>query len=67
MGQKMGETLAQGSGIELCEIHFGPGFFMKPACETMETPQPDFEEVKHLYSDKPLQFYRPLRFSCNDK
>ena len=64
MSQRMGETMAQGSGVEFCEIRFGPGFFTtKPASETVETPQPDFEEIKHLCSDKPLQFYRPPRLS----
>ncbi len=59
----MGETMIRGSGVESCEIRFGPGFFTKPASETVETPEPKFEEVKPLYSDKPLRFHRPQRLS----
>jgi len=58
MKQKMTETIAQGSGVEFCEIRFGPGFFIRPASETVEMPEPDFEEIKHLCSDKPLCFNR---------
>lgn len=59
MNQKMPKTVTKGSDSEFCEIRFGSAFFEQPASETIVTPEPDFEEVKHLCSNKPLQFYRP--------
>lgn len=54
----MPQAIAQGNGAEFCEIRFGPACFVKPVSETVETPEPDFEEVKHLCSDRPLRFNR---------
>ncbi|MHC4475688.1 MAG: hypothetical protein ACYTEL_08580 [Planctomycetota bacterium] len=61
MADEMEQAVAQGSGVELCEVKFGPACFGQAVTETVETPQPDFEEVKHLCSDK------PLRFGCRRK
>jgi hypothetical protein len=61
MADKMAQAIAQGSGIEFCEIQFGSACFTQPVAETVETPQPDFEEVKHLCSDKPLRFNPPRK------
>ncbi len=54
--EKMSQALARGNGSGFCEIRFGPAYLTKPASETVSTPEPDFEEVKHLCSDKPLRF-----------
>jgi len=59
--KEMAQALAQGNGTAFCEIRFGPACFVKPVSETVVTPEPDFEEVKHLCSDKPLRFNRLLR------
>ena len=57
--KEMTQALAQGNGTAFCEIRFGPACFVKPVSETVVTPEPGFEEVKHLYSDKPLKFNQP--------
>jgi len=59
MGKEMvQEAIAQGDGVERCAIFFGPAFLVKPASETVVTPEPKFEDIKHLLSDKPLKSYR---------
>ena len=61
MGDKISKAIAQGNGTEFCEIRFGPACFAKPASETVAMPEPDFEEVKHLYSNKPLRINQPTQ------
>ena len=56
MSEEMAQAIAQGNGIEQCTILFGPAFLVEPASETMVTPEPEFEEIKHLLGDKPLKF-----------
>ncbi len=46
----MAQAIAQGNGAERCAISFGPAFVV--------TTKPDFEEIKHLLSDRPLKFHR---------
>jgi hypothetical protein len=60
MSKEMAQTIAQGNGTEHCEIFFGPAFLVEPASETVATPEPDFEEIKELLSDRPLKFHRRL-------
>jgi len=56
----MAQAIGQGNGVDHCAFFLGPAFLVKPASETVMTPEPDFEEIKHLLSDKPLKFYRRL-------
>jgi len=58
MSKEMAQAIAQGNGAECCAILFGPAFLVEPASETIVTPEPDFEEIKHLLSDRPLKFHR---------
>lgn len=60
MSKEMAQTIAQGNGAEHCEIFLGPAFLVEPASETVATPEPDFEEIKELLSDRPLKFPRRL-------
>jgi len=60
MSKEMAQTIAQGNGVEHCEILLGPAFLVEPASETVATPEPDFEEIKDLLSDRPLKFHRRL-------
>jgi len=59
MNSEIVQTTAQGNGVGFCELIFGPACFIKPVSETIPTPEPDFEQVKDLYNDKPLNFNRP--------
>ena len=52
MNKEMAQAIAQGNGVERCAISFGPAFVV--------TPEPDFEEIKHLLSDRPLKFHRRM-------
>ena len=58
MSKEMAEAIGQGNGAERCTIFFGPAFLVKPASETVVTPEPKFEDIKHLLSDRPLKSYR---------
>ncbi len=58
MSKEMPQAIAQGNGTERCMILFGPEFLVKPVSETVLTPEPKFEDIKHLLSDKPLKSYR---------
>jgi hypothetical protein len=60
MSKEVPQAVAQGSGAERCMILFGPSFLIEPASETVFMPEPDFEEIKHLLSDKPLKLGRRL-------
>jgi hypothetical protein len=60
MNKEMAQAIAQGNGAERCEIFLGPAFLVEPASETVVTPEPDFEEIKHLLSDKPLKLHRRM-------
>jgi len=60
MHKEMAQAIAQGSETERYAIFLGPAFFVKPASETVVTPEPDFEEIKKLLSDRPLKFHRRL-------
>jgi len=54
----MAQAIGQGNGAERCAIFLGPEFLVKPVSETVLTPEPKFEDIKHLLSDKPLKCYR---------
>jgi hypothetical protein len=58
MNKEIPQTIAQGNGVERCMILFGPEFLVKSVSETVLTPEPKFEDIKHLLSDKPLKSYR---------
>jgi|GEM_PF-1775628 len=58
MGKEMAQAIGQGNGSERCAIFLGPEFLVKPVSETVLTPEPKFEDIKHLLSDKPLKSYR---------
>lgn len=60
MSKEMAQAIAQGNGVERCAIRFGPASLVEPASETVATPEPDFEEIKELLSDRPLKFPRQL-------
>ena len=60
MIKEMPQAITQGNGSEHCGIFFGPAFLARAACETVVTPEPDFEEIKHLLSDRPLKVGRRL-------
>jgi hypothetical protein len=60
MSKEMAEAIGQGIGAERCAIFLGSSFLVKPASETVVTPEPEFEDIKHLLSDKPLKSYRRL-------
>ena len=60
MSKEMAQAIAQGNGAERCTIFFGPSFLVEPASETVVTSEPDFEEIKHLLSDKPLKLHRRM-------
>jgi len=55
MSAELTESVALGSGTNLCAIRLGSVFFQGVKYETVVRPEPDFDVVKHLYSDKPLQ------------
>jgi hypothetical protein len=61
MSTELTESVALGS-TNLCAIRLGDVFFQGVESETVVRPEPDFDEVKDLCSDKPLQFqsYRNL-------
>lgn len=67
MNKEMAQSIAQGNGAERCEIFLGPAFLVEPASETVVTPEPDFEEIKHLLSDKPLKFHRRMTIEEMEK
>jgi len=56
MSEKISEAISQSTGSDPQRIMLGPAYFMKPVAETIVMPEPNFEEKKHLYSDKPLRF-----------
>jgi len=58
MGKEIAQAIGQGNGVERCAIFFGPEFLVKPVSETVLTPEPKFEDIKHLLSDKSLRSYR---------
>lgn len=58
MIKEMAQAIGQGNGAERCAIFFGPEFLVKPVSETVLTPEPKFEDIRHLLSDKPLRAYR---------
>jgi hypothetical protein len=60
MSKEMAQAIAQGNGAERCVILFGPDSLVEPASETIVTPEPDFEEIKDILSNKPLKFSRRL-------
>lgn len=58
MGKEMAQAIGQGNGADRCAIFLGLEFLVKPVSETVLTPEPKFEDIKHLLSDKPLKSYR---------
>jgi hypothetical protein len=50
------KTTAPGTKDGFHQIKFGTALFAKPVAETVVMPEPDFDQKKHLYSDKPLRF-----------
>lgn len=60
MDKEMAQAITQGSETERCAIFLGPAFLVEPASETVVTPEPGFEEIKHLLSDRPLKFHRRM-------
>jgi hypothetical protein len=57
MGEQIrSEAISQSAGSDPQKIMLGPAYFMNPVAETIVMPEPNFEEKKHLYSDKPLRF-----------
>ena len=60
MSKEMAQAITQGNGAERCVIRFGPASLVEPVSETVVTPEPDFEEIKNLLSDRPLKFHRRL-------
>jgi hypothetical protein len=59
MADEMAQAIAQGSGAKICEISPDPVCIAESISETVETSRPDFDQIKHLCSDKPLRFSRP--------
>jgi len=60
MNKQMAQAIAQGNGVELCEIFLGPAFLVEPVSETVSTPEPNFEEIKHLLSNRPIKLHRRM-------
>lgn len=58
MNQQVDSTITQASDVKFCQFVFGSVLLIQPASETVGIPEPDFEQIKHLCSDKPLRFPR---------
>jgi hypothetical protein len=58
MSEQISQAIGQSVGTDLHEIKLGPACFLKPVADTIMMPEPNFEEVKHLYTDRPLQAFR---------
>jgi len=54
MLQNRVETFAPGTSTGFNEVQFNKDAI----AETVMRPEPDFEQIKHLCSDKPLRFAR---------
>ena len=51
------QAVSQGNGTAVCGIDLGNSYCaVVPVSETLRLPEPDFEELKPLYSSKPLRF-----------
>jgi hypothetical protein len=58
MSPEIANTKSQAPSVEFCEVRFGAEILIKPASDTVNVPEPSFEQIKHLCSDKPLRFAR---------
>ena len=58
MGEQISQAISQSAGTNLCEIKLSTAFLVKPVAETVMTPEPDFEEIKYLCTDRPLRAFR---------
>ncbi|MHC4556059.1 MAG: hypothetical protein ACYTFW_12205 [Planctomycetota bacterium] len=59
--ENVAQAFGQGNGIKICEIKLGSACTTKPIADTLDLPEPDFEEIKHLCSDKPIRFNKASR------
>ena len=63
MSPELPETTPRCEGVIFTKISIPPQITKKPASDTVELPEPKFDEIKQLYSNTPLRFNRPKRFS----
>ena len=60
MNKKVNGTITNGNGTFTSEIRLPTEPLPKPVCNTIkQAPEPKFEEIQHLHSNKPLRFNRP--------
>lgn len=53
------QAVGQGSSTAVCGVNLGSiSCAMGPVSETVKVPEPSFQEVRPLYSEKPLRFNR---------
>jgi len=58
MLQNRVETVAPGTSTGFNEVQVNEATFENPVAETIIMPEPNFEQKKHLYSEKPLRVPR---------
>ena len=61
METKKDNIMLEGDVRSCHKVSFKFGEPITPVGQTIETPEPPFEEIESLISDKPLRFYRSQR------
>ncbi len=58
MSNKEAQTITKGGKSELFEIDIDSSILLTPQSCSLDIPEPTFDEIQHLVSDKPIRFNR---------
>jgi hypothetical protein len=64
--QVRSDAIGEASDIRICHVRLAAELLMQASSETRQMPEPPFEEIKELCSERPPRFYRRIAVERNE-